>query len=88
MAFAMSLKLYLVSCDLLRASGYESLKERLRSLEARQVMESQWVLRSSFTAAELKEIFRQMIDERDRILVTEVGAEWASRRALANLGEA
>ena len=84
----MSLKLYLVSCDLLQANGYESLKERLRSLEARQVLDSQWVLRSSFSAAELKEIFRQLIDDRDRILVTEIGSEWASRRALLNLKEA
>jgi len=83
----MSLKLYLVSCDLNPAGGYESLKERMRSLEARQVMQSQWVLRSSLTATELKEVFRQLIDDRDRILVTEVGGEWASRRALVNLGE-
>jgi len=83
----MSLKLYLVSCDLNRAGGYESFKERMRSLEARQVMESQWVLRSSFTAGQLKEIFRQLIDDADRILVTEVGGEWASRRALVNLGD-
>jgi hypothetical protein len=87
MAFAMSLKLYLVSCDCRQAGGYESLRERLRTLDARQVMESQWVLRSSYTAAELKEIFRQLLDERDRVLVTEVGTEWASRRALVNLGE-
>ena len=68
-------------------SGYESLKERLRSLEARQILESQWVLRSSFTAAELKEIFRQLMDDHDRIVVTEIGGEWASRRALVNLGD-
>ena len=84
----MSLKLYLVSCDLLQQGGYESLKERLRSLEARQVLEAQWVLRSTHTAAELKEIFRQVMDDRDRILVTEVGSEWASRRAMVNLKEA
>ena len=83
----MSLKLYLISCDLMQPDGYESLRERLRSLEARQVLESQWVLRSSFTAAELKEIFRQLMDDRDRIVVTEIGAEWASRRALVNLGD-
>lgn len=84
----MSLKLYLVSCDLLTDGGYESLKERLRSLDARQVLGSQWVLRSTYSAAELKEIFRQVMDDRDRILVTEVGSEWASRRALINLKEA
>ena len=84
----MSLKLYLVSCDLLQSDAYASLRERLRSLDARQVLDSQWVLRSSHSAAELKEIFRQLIDDRDRILITEIGAEWASRRALINLKEA
>jgi hypothetical protein len=84
----MSLKLYLISCDLMQVGGcYESLRERLRSLDARQVLDSQWVLRSSLTAAELKEIFRQLMDDRDRIVVTEIGGEWASRRALVNLGE-
>jgi len=82
----MALKLYLVTCDLLHAGDYRSLKERLRTLEARQVLEQQWALRSAYTAAELKELLRGLIDERDRIVVTEVGAEWASRRALANLG--
>ncbi len=84
----MSLKLYLVSCDPLQAGGYESLRERLRSMDARQVMASQWVLRSTQTAGQLKDTLRQFLDDRDRILVTEVGAEWASRRALVNLGEA
>ena len=83
----MSLKLYLISCDLRRDAGYESLRERLRTLKARQVMESHWALRSTFTAAQLKEIFRQFVDEGDGVLVTEVGGEWASRRALVNLGE-
>lgn len=87
MNYAMSLKLYLVSCDLMQEGAYASLRERLRSLDARQVLESQWVLRSSYTAMELKEIFRQLIDDRDRIVVTEIGGEWASRRALVNLGE-
>lgn len=38
-------------------------------------------------ATELKDELRQSIDDRDPIVVTEIGAEWASRRALANLGE-
>jgi hypothetical protein len=31
--------------------------------------------------------FAVVVDTRDRIVVTEVGAEWASRRAMTNLGE-
>jgi hypothetical protein len=80
-----SLKLYLVTCDLLADGDYASFKARLRTFEARQVLANQWALHSTFTAAELKDILRQFLDERDRIVVAEVGAERASRRALANL---
>jgi len=82
----MALKLYIVTCSLLQSGDYRSLRERLRTLDAKQVLENQWALRSTYNAAELKEIFRRLIDERDRIVVTEVGAEWASRRALVNIG--
>ena len=82
-----SLKLYLVTCDLLEAGDYESFKSRLRTFEARQVLGNQWALHSTHTAAQLKEILRQFLNERDRIVVTEVGAERASRRALCNLAE-
>ena len=82
----MALKLYMVTCNLFQPGDYRSLRERLRTLDAKQVLDTQWALRSTYTAAELKEIFRQLIDERDRIVVTEVGAEWASRRALVDIG--
>jgi len=82
-----SLKLYLVSCDLLEAGDYASFNARLRTFEARQVLERQWALRSTHTAAELKEILRQFLNDGDRIVVTEVGEERASRRALSNLAE-
>jgi hypothetical protein len=82
-----SLKLYLVSCELLSEGDYASLKARLRTFEARQVLACQWALRSTHTAAELKEILRQFLQERDRIVVAEIGAERASRRALCNLAE-
>jgi hypothetical protein len=82
-----SLKLYLVTCDLLTDGDYASFRERLRTMEARQVLDQQWAMRSTYSAGELKELFRQFIHDRDRITVTEVGVEVASRRALANLGE-
>jgi hypothetical protein len=69
-----SLKLYLVSCDLLHEGDYASFQSRLRTFEARQVLANQWALHSTYTAAELKEI-----------VVTEVGTERASRHALCNL---
>ena len=84
---SMALKLYLVTCNFLQSGDYGSFKERLRTLEAKQVLDNQWALRSAYTAAELKEILRQLMDDRDRIVITEVGAEWASRRALVNMAK-
>jgi hypothetical protein len=81
------MKLYLITCDLLGNGDYGSFHQRLRTLGARQVLESQWALRSTYSAAELKEIFRQLIDDHDRIVVTELGTELASRRAMYNLRE-
>jgi len=83
----MALKLYLITCDLLNPGDYSSLKERLRTLDAKQILDNQWALRSTYTAAELKDIVRRLMDERDRIVVAEIGAEWASRRALVNLAK-
>ena len=82
----MSLKLYLVSCDLLENGDHQSFRERLRSLEARQVLSQQWAVRRTYTAAELKNLLRGFLGDRDRIVVTEVGEERASRRALVDLG--
>ncbi len=83
----MSLKLYLVTCEFTETGEYESLRERLRSLEARQILASQWALRSTHSAGELKNLLRGFLGPQDRIVVTEVGAEWASRHAFACLGE-
>ena len=47
----MSLKLYLVSCDLLHDGDYASFKSRLSTFEAHQVLERQWALHSTHTAA-------------------------------------
>jgi hypothetical protein len=40
-----------------------------------------------YTAFELKKILKASIHLGDRILVSEVGAEWTSRRALSNRAE-
>jgi hypothetical protein len=49
----MSMRLYVVTLDLLQTGEYESLKARLRTLGARQMLANQWALRSAYTAAEL-----------------------------------
>ncbi len=81
----MSLKLYLVSCEFVTSGDYASFREKLRTLEATQILGHQWALRTRFSAAELKEMLRQFLDERDRITVVEAGEERASRRARTDL---
>ena len=66
---------------------YRSFQERLRTLDTRQLLCSQWALRTTYTASELKKILKASIHLGDRILVSEVGAEWTSRRALSNRAE-
>jgi hypothetical protein len=82
-----SLKLYLISCDLLHEGDYDSLRARLRTFEARPVLANQWALHSTHTAVQLRDILKSFLHDGDRIVVTEVGAERASRRALSNLTE-
>lgn len=81
----MSLKLYLVSCEFVTGGDYASFREKLRTMEATQILAHQWALRTRFSAAELKDQLRQYLDEQDRITVAEVGEEKASRRAKADL---
>ena len=83
----MSLRLYTITFDLCEKGDYRSLHERLRTLDARPVLSRQWALRSTYTAAELKDIFREFIGAGDSIVVAEVGTERSSRRALSNLAE-
>jgi len=51
------------------------------------VLANQWALYSTHTARQLKDILKGFLHEGDRIVVTEVGAARASRRALSNLTE-
>jgi hypothetical protein len=44
-------------------------------------------LRTTLTATHLKDLVKQFIHERDRVVDVEIGAERASRRALTNLEE-
>jgi len=82
----MSLKLYVVTCDLTQSDDYQSLRARLRALDAQQLLSAQWALRSTYSATELRDLLRGFLHEGDRIVVAEVGQEWASRKAMANLG--
>jgi hypothetical protein len=79
--------LYSVTLELADQGDYRSLRERLRAFGATQIIASQWALRTTHSAVELKDILRRFLAEKDRIVVAELGAECASRRALANLAD-
>ncbi len=83
----MSLKLYSITCDLVEDGDHRSFHERLRVMEARQVLDRQWAIRSTYTAAQLKDLLRSFLGDRDRLVVTEIGEERASRRAMVDLGK-
>jgi len=82
-----TMKLFLVTFNLLDSGDYASLVTRLASMHAVRILENQWAVLSQESARTLKDTLRGLIGEQDRIVVTQVGPEWASRRALANLGD-
>ena len=63
-----------------------SLRERLRVLGSRQTMERQWALRTTHSTMQLKSILREFIDEKDRIMGAEVGAEWGQSSGTREFG--
>jgi hypothetical protein len=80
-------KLYSVTLEFSDPGDYRSLRERLRAFGATQIIAHQWALRTTHSAIELKDILRRFLAENDRIVVAELGAERASRRALVNLAD-
>ena len=80
-----SLKLYLVSFEFTKDRTYPSVESHLRQLKAQQILGDQWAVRTTFSADQLKNRFRQLMDDGDRITVVEVGEERSSRRAMADI---
>ena len=85
--FEMAKRLYLVAYDLSLPLPYESLKTRLTTMGAQQLLDRVWAVLMSESADDIKRTLRSFVDDKDRILVAEVGHDWASRRALFRLGE-
>lgn len=83
----MARRLYLVAYDLSLPLPYESLKTRLTTMGAQQVLDSVWALLASESADQVKRSLRGLMDDGDRLLIAEVGQDWASRRALFRLGD-
>lgn len=72
-------KSYLVSYDLDKpGQNYERLIARLKQFRAIRVLYSQWVLRSTLTAIELRDDLKTYVDANDRLLITRLTNDWAS----------
>jgi hypothetical protein len=66
--------LYLISYHLQKlGKDYRSLMDVLTRMGAKRVLLSQWLLQTSRSASEIARLLGTHIDERDRLLVTEVG---------------
>jgi len=83
----MDKKLHVFVCQLFAHHSYPAFDQKLRELRAVPLMHSIWAARSVLTAKELKDVLRETVDDTDKILVVEVSAGWASRRAENNLGD-
>ena len=79
--------LYVFVCQMFAHHSYPEFDQKLRELRAVPLIHSIWAARTPLTATELKDALRKTLDDSDRILVVEVSAGWASRRAENNLGE-
>jgi hypothetical protein len=83
----MAKRLYLVAFEPLSQGDYASFRTRLTVMGAQQVLERVWAVLASESAGEIKRDLRCFVGNSDRILVIEVGRDWASRRALFPVGE-
>jgi hypothetical protein len=72
------MKAYLVSYDLDKpGQDYTDLIGALKKLGAVKPLFSEWVLRSDYSAAQLRDYLRQFIDGNDRLLVVCLTGETA-----------
>lgn len=75
------MSLYLVSYDLLNHATfgqYETLIAELKRLGAQRVLLSEWVMRRTETSIVLRDHLKQYIHAADRLLVSEITANWAA----------
>ena len=79
--------LYVISYDLIGKSydQYETLIAELERLGAHRVLLSQWALRNNSTSEQIRDHLYPFMHPNDRVLVTEITGNWASRNTLINL---
>jgi hypothetical protein len=82
--------LYLISYDAINGESAEKYKELIRDLEhlnAKQVLASDWVMKSNVDAEAIRDRLRKFLHEDDRILVAEITNNWASAHTLYSIND-
>ncbi len=64
---------------------YPRLRSWLLSMSAGQTLRSQWAIWTVCPASQIKAMLRMRIYEDDRVMIVEVGLDFASRRAMLDL---
>lgn len=79
------MKLFFISYDLTKPiRNYNSLYQKLNSMNAKRILESVWGIKGNYTAASLRDTLKNCIDADDRILIIE-NINWATFNALINI---
>jgi hypothetical protein len=80
------MKAYLISYDLDKpGQNYDRVTARLKQHGAVRVLLSQWALKTTWSAIQLRDDLQANgIDSSDRLLVTELRGEWAFSNVLAS----
>ena len=76
------MRLFLVSYDLINpGQAYPPIVGRLEALGAKKVLFSEWMLRGSMTATQLRDDLQRYMDANDQLLVIDIsGSEMAWTR--------
>jgi hypothetical protein len=80
--------LYLVSYDLMNhatMNQYQELFTALHNLGAQRVLLSEWAMRRNETSVQIRDHLRRFIHAQDRLLVSELTANWASFNQLIDM---
>jgi hypothetical protein len=76
---------YLISYDLRKPGrNYDSLYAALAQYNAMRSLQSVWLLDSTQTAGQVRDILQAHIDPNDGLLVIEIGRGWGSFNLLNN----
>jgi hypothetical protein len=79
--------LFLVTYDLMKpGQSYQTLFDALAALGAKRILLSTWVLKSASSAAQLRDHFRQYIDDNDRLFVCQI-SDWAGYNLMYDINQ-